>query len=84
MTKHHIKEIHQTQEGMKTILRGVHYPDGHQKLPVRLKLMKFRAGVIPSRCFCSHWTLFDTHFKLVFRITTPRSLKKVVTVTGFK
>ena len=36
MTKHHIKEIHQTQEGMKTILRGVHYPDGHQKLPVRL------------------------------------------------
>lgn len=54
VTKHHIKEIHQTQEGMKTILRGVHYPDGHQKLP------------------------------LVFRITTPRSLKKVVTVTGFK
>ena len=36
VTKHHIKEIHQTQEGMKTILRGVHYPDGHQKLPVRL------------------------------------------------
>ena len=48
MTKHHIKEIHQTQEGMKTILRGVHYPDGHQKLPVRL--FEILRGCV---CFCA-------------------------------
>ena len=48
VTKHHIKEIHQTQEGMKTILRGVHYPDGHQKLPVRL--CEIWRGRI---CFCA-------------------------------
>ena len=46
VTKHHIKEIHQTQEGMKTILRGVHYPDGHQKLPVNF--LKFCVGVFVS------------------------------------
>jgi len=34
ISKSHIKEIHQIQNGRETVVHGVHFPD--KKLPVRI------------------------------------------------